>query len=87
VNVFENLERSETNMAKKKTRKGKKTQQRRRDLKVTPKDVEKGKEAIKTMVVGMAILSLFMIFFAFDIGGETLFERIASIFSSTPEKP
>ena len=69
-------------MAKKKTRKGKKTQQRRRELKVTKKDVEQGKDAIKTMLFGMALLSLFMIFFAFDIGGETLFERFSSMFSS-----
>lgn len=81
------MERWEPNMAKKKTQKGKKTQKRRRDLQVTPKDVEKGREAIKTMIIGMAILSLFMFFFAFDIGGETLFEKISSIFSSTPEKP
>lgn len=74
-------------MAKKKTRKGKKTQQRRRELKVTQKDVEQGKDAIKTMLFGMVLLSLFMIFFAFDIGGETLFERLSSVFTSesTPQ--
>ena len=69
-------------MAKKKTRKGKKTQQRKRELQVTKKDVEQGKEAIRTMLIGMALLSFFMIFFAFDIGGETLFERLSSVFSS-----
>ena len=74
-------------MAKKKTRKGKKTQQRKRDLKVTTKDVEKGKEAVKTMVMGMIILSLFMAFFALDIGGETLFERVSTLFISTPDQP
>ena len=74
-------------MAKKKTRKGKKTQQRKRELQVTKKDVEQGKEAIRTMLIGMALLSLLMIFFAFDIGGETLFERLSSVFSSksTPQ--
>ena len=62
--------------------KPKKTKQRKRDLKVTTKDVEQGKEAIKPMLFGVALLSLFMIFFAFDIGGETLFERLSSMFTS-----
>ena len=70
-------------MAKKKTRKGKKTQQRRRELQVTKKDVEQGKEALRTMLLGMVLLSFFMIFFAFDIGGETLFERLSSVFASS----
>lgn len=74
-------------MAKKKNRKGKKNQQRRRDLKVTTKDVEQGKEAIRTMVVGMIILAIFMAFFAFDIGGETLFERVSGLLISTPDQP
>ncbi len=73
-------------MAKKKTRKGKKTQQRQRELQVTQKDVEQGKEALKTMFIGMVLLSFVMIFFAFDVGGETLFERLSSVFtSSTPQ--
>ena len=74
-------------MAKKKNRKGKKNQQRRNDLKVTKKDVEQGKDAIKTMVMGMVILSLFMAFFAFDIGGETLFEKVSALFTSSPSQP
>ena len=71
-------------MAKKKSKRGKKSQQRQRqrEYKVTQRDVEEGKAAIKTMVTGALMLGLFMAFFAVDFGGETMFERVTSIFSS-----
>ena len=82
MNVFDERILTGDNMAKKKTRKGKKSQQRQRQLKVTQKDVEQGKDAIKTMATGAVLLSLFMAFFALEISGETMYERVTSIFSA-----
>ena len=75
-------------MAKKKSRKGKVTKQRQREVKVTKKDIEQGKEAIKTMVTGMVLLAVFIGFFAIDVGDQTMYERVSSVFSSsdTPNK-
>ena len=64
-------------MAKRKTKRGKKSQQRQRqrENRVTTRDVEEGKAAVKTMVTGALMLGLFMAFFAMEFDGETMYER------------
>lgn len=71
-------------MAKRKTKRGNKAQQRQRqrENRVTQRDVEEGKAAIKTMVTGAIMLGLFMAFFAMEVGGETMYERVTSLFSA-----
>lgn len=69
-------------MAKKKNRSNRNAQKLQNSVKITAKDVKKGKDAIKTMVLGALILALFMGFFAFRIQNKTMFERVSDLFSS-----
>ena len=76
-------------MAKRKTKRGKKSQQRQRqrENRVTTRDVEEGKAAVKTMVTGALMLGLFMAFFAMEFDGETMYERVSSIFAADSTSP
>ena len=69
-------------MAKKKNRSRQRKRNQQRTVKITQKDVIQGREAVKTMVKGAVILGLFICFFAFKIGNQTMYERTASIFTS-----
>ena len=71
-------------MAKRKNKRGKKSQQRQRqrENRVTTRDVEEGKAAVKTMITGALLLGIFMAFFAMELGGETMYERVSSIFAA-----
>ena len=68
-------------MAKRKNKSRQSAKKRRNDLKITKQDVQKGQEAIKTMLKGALILGLFMAFFAFRVQGQTMYERVSSIFA------
>ena len=69
-------------MAKKKNRAKRRKQKQQRTVQITQKDIDQGREAIRTMVKGAVILGLFIFFFAFKIGDQTMYERVASAFSS-----
>ena len=69
-------------MAKKKNRSRRRKKNQQRTVKITQNDINQGREAIKTMVKGAVILGLFICFFAFKIGNQTMYERTASIFTS-----
>ena len=79
-------------MAKKKNRQRQRTAQKRRQptTKITRKDVEQGRDAIKTMIKGAVYLALFICFFALKIGDQTMYERASGLFSgdeSADSKP
>lgn len=70
-------------MAKKKNRNRRQTtQKRQRSAQITKKDVEQGKDALKTMIKGAVFLALFICFFAFKIGDQTMYERTSALFTS-----
>ena len=73
-------------MAKKKNRAKRRKQKQQRTVQITQKDIDQGREAIRTMIKGAIILGLFICFFAFKIGDQTMYERVASIFSSDEAK-
>ena len=81
-------------MAKKKNRSRRRKQKQQQTVKITQKDIDQGREAIRTMIKGAIILAIFICFFAFKIGDQTMYERTASLFTSgeapqssaTPEK-
>ena len=69
-------------MAKKKNRSRRRKQKQQQAVKITQKDIDQGREAIKTMIKGAIILAIFICFFAFKIGDQTMYERTASLFAS-----
>ena len=69
-------------MAKKKNRSKRRKQQQQRTVQITQKDIDQGREAIKTMVKGAIMLAVFICFFALKIGEQTMYERTASLFDS-----
>ena len=69
-------------MAKKKNRSKRRKQQQQRTVQITQKDIDQGREAIKTMVKGAIMLAIFICFFALKIGDQTMYERTASLFDS-----
>lgn len=69
-------------MAKKKNRSRRRKQKQQQAVKITQKDIDQGREAIKTMIKGAIILAIFIFFFALKIGDQTMYERTASLFAS-----
>ena len=61
-------------MAKKKSERKKSKRRVQRPAPVT--NPKQDVQAIKTMLIGAAVISFLMLFFAFDINGSTLYEHI-----------
>ena len=65
-------------MSKKKTKKQRSKRKNQRANKQVQPSTDQDKQAIKTMMIGVVIISLFILFFSLKIDGQTMFNRLTA---------